>query len=72
MYALPGVRVDSRAHGGLLARVSRTDTLHLISATELGRTGPGGGFRRGGLWGDHLTIPYGAGSHRAILVARLV
>ncbi len=60
------------AHGGPLARVTRTDTLHLVSATHLADLALGSGYDSVDLWGDHLSIPYSSGSHRAILVARLV
>jgi SAM-dependent methyltransferase len=60
------------AHGGPLARVTRTDTLHLVVATRLADLALESGYDRVDLWGDHLSIPYGSGSHRAILVARLV
>lgn len=60
------------AHGGPLARVTRTDTLHLVSATRLTDLALQSGYDSVDLWGDHLSIPYGSGSHRAILVARLV
>jgi hypothetical protein len=59
-------------HGGPLWRVSRTDTLHLVSAARLGELAAEAGFGSVDLWGDHLSIPYGSRSHRVILVARLV
>jgi SAM-dependent methyltransferase len=60
------------AHGGPLSRVSRTDTLHLVTARDLGRLAREAGFGSVDVWGDHLLTPHGPGSHRAILVARLV
>jgi SAM-dependent methyltransferase len=60
------------ANGGPLSRVSRTDTLHLVTAEELGRLAGRAGFGEVDVWGDHLLTPHGPGSHRAILVARLV
>ncbi len=60
------------ADGGPVSRVTQTDLLHLVSAPQLRRLAKEVGFGRVELWGDHLSIPYGAGSHRAILVARLV
>lgn len=58
--------------GGPLNRVSNVDTLHLLSAQRLGELAEESGFTSVDLRGDHLLIPYGAGSHRVILVARLV
>jgi SAM-dependent methyltransferase len=58
--------------GASRSTVSRTDTLHLVSAAELTETARTVGFGEVVVWGDHLTTPYGAGSHRAILVARLL
>ncbi len=60
------------AHGGPLSRVVKTDLLHLISAEHLAELVQEAGFGQVDLWGDHLLTPYGAGSHRAICVARLV
>jgi protein-L-isoaspartate O-methyltransferase len=57
-------------HGGPLSRVAKTDLLHLISAEHLGELAREAGFAAVDLWGDHLLIPHGAGSHRVILVAR--
>jgi SAM-dependent methyltransferase len=51
-------------------RVTRTDTLHLISPPELADLASRAGFTGVEVWGDHLAMPYGAGSHRAIIVAR--
>jgi SAM-dependent methyltransferase len=59
-------------HGGALYRVTNIDLLHLISADHLGELAREAGFEDVDLRGDHLPTPYGAGSHRAILVARLV
>jgi SAM-dependent methyltransferase len=60
------------ARGGPLSRVARTDTVHLLSAEALVSLARQAGFGQVDLWGDHLLTPYGPGSHRAILVARLV
>jgi SAM-dependent methyltransferase len=59
-------------HGGPLSRVSRTDTLHLVTAKELGELARRAGFGGADVWGDHLLTAHGHRSHRAILVARLV
>ena len=59
-------------HGGPLGRVTQIDLLHLISAERLGELAREVGFGDVRLWGDHLSTPYGAGSHRVILEARLV
>ncbi len=60
------------ADGGPVSRVTQSDLLHLVSAQHLGRLAHEVGFGRVELWGDHLSTPYDAGSHRVILVARLV
>jgi SAM-dependent methyltransferase len=60
------------AHGGPVSRVTRTDTVHLVPADQLGQLAGRAGFGRVDLWGDHLLTPHGPGSHRVILVARLV
>jgi hypothetical protein len=60
------------AHGGPVSRVTRTDTVHLVPAGQLGRLAGRAGFGRVDLWGDHLLTPHGPGSHWVILVARLV
>ena len=59
-------------HGGTLGRVTHTDLLHLVSAEHLGELALEAGFGEVHLWGDHLLMPHGAGSHRVILEARLV
>jgi hypothetical protein len=59
-------------HGGPLSRVTRTDVLHLVSPERLVALARETGFQQVDLWGDHLATPYGPGSHRAIVVARLV
>lgn len=59
-------------NGGALRRVTRTDSLHLVAAEQLARLALEAGFDGVDIWGDHLSIPYGPGSHRAILVARLL
>ncbi len=59
-------------HGGPLGRVTQTDLLHLVSAEHLAELAREAGFGEVHVWGDHLSIAHGAGSHRAILVARLV
>jgi SAM-dependent methyltransferase len=58
--------------GGQLSRVAKVDTLHLVSAQHLGELAREAGFGSVDLKGDHLLTPYGARSHRAILLARLV
>jgi SAM-dependent methyltransferase len=60
------------APDGPLQRASRTDVLHLVEPSELARLALAAGFSGVDVWGDHLLIPHGAGSHRAILIARLV
>ena len=60
------------SEGGALRRVSKTDTLHLVSADHLGALARAAGFGGVDLRGDHLLSTHGAGSHRVILVARLV
>lgn len=60
------------AHGGTLSRVTRQDLLHLVSAEDLAALATRAGFGHVEVWGDHLLIPHGAGSHRAILEVRLV
>jgi SAM-dependent methyltransferase len=59
-------------HGGPVGRVTQVDLLHLLSAEHLGLLARAAGFDEVRLWGDHLSIPYGPGSQRAILEARLV
>jgi SAM-dependent methyltransferase len=59
-------------HGGALSRVVNTDLLHLVPAERLAELAREAGFGEVDLRGDHLLTPYGAGSHRVILVARLV
>jgi SAM-dependent methyltransferase len=59
-------------HGGALHRVSRVDTLHLVSAVRLAALARDAGFASVDLRGDHLATPYASGSQRAILVARSV
>jgi SAM-dependent methyltransferase len=59
-------------NGGTLRRVTRTDSLHLVAAERLAGLARESGFDEVDIWGDHLSIPYGPGSHRAILVARLL
>jgi SAM-dependent methyltransferase len=58
--------------GGPVQRVTRSDDLHLVSADRLVSLAQEAGFDGVEVWGDHLSIPYGPGSHRAILVARLL
>ena len=60
------------ANGGPLGRVTRQDVLHLITAEQLIDLAEGAGFVDVELRGDHLPTPFGAASHRAILIARLV
>jgi len=57
---------------GTDSTVSRVDTLHLVDPVELADLALGSGFAEVETWGDHLAIPHGAGSHRAIIVARLL
>jgi SAM-dependent methyltransferase len=58
--------------GGPLSRITNIDLLHLLSAEHLGDLARQAGFGRVDLRGDHLLTPYAPGSHRVILVARLV
>jgi predicted O-methyltransferase YrrM len=60
------------ANGGRLSRVVTTDTLHPVTAEHLAELASAAGFGSVELKGDYLPMPYGAGSHRAILLARLV
>jgi SAM-dependent methyltransferase len=60
------------ATGGSVSRVTQVDLLHLVSAAHLEQLAQQAGFGEVSVWGDHLLTPYGAGSHRAILQARLV
>lgn len=60
------------AAGGPLGRVTSSDLLHLADPADLARLSRQAGFARVDLRGDHLLSPYGAGSQRVILVARLV
>ncbi|MFV2063374.1 MAG: trans-aconitate 2-methyltransferase [Chloroflexota bacterium] len=69
---LTQVYESTSAHGGVVRRVAKTDTLHLIRPEQLLALARQAGFAEVQLKGDHLPTPYGAGSHRAILVARLV
>lgn len=59
-------------HGGPLSRLTHTDHIHLLRASHLGELAREAGFGEVHLWGDHLSTPHGPGSHRVILVARLV
>jgi SAM-dependent methyltransferase len=59
-------------YGGALGRLTQVDLLHLLSAEQLGELAHQCGFGEVHLWGDHLSTPYDAGSHRVILEARLV
>jgi ubiquinone/menaquinone biosynthesis C-methylase UbiE len=70
--ALTQIYEWTTAAGGPLSRVTKTDTLHLITAADLGALAERAGFGSVDLRGDHLLTPHGAGSHRVILVARLV
>ncbi len=58
--------------GGPVGRVTQVDLLHLLSARHLAELATEAGFAEVYVWGDHLSTPYDAGSHRAILEARLV
>lgn len=60
------------AYGGSVSRATRTDVLHLVPAVRLVDLTRQSGFGEVDLWGDHLAMPYGSRSHRAIIVARLV
>jgi hypothetical protein len=60
------------SHDGADTVVSRVDTLHLVEPAELAALARASGFAEVEIWGDHLAIPHGAGSHRAIIVARLL
>ena len=60
------------SNGGPVTRVAKTDKLHLVSAEQLRTLAEQAGFGEVELRGDHFPTPYGARSHRAILVARLV
>jgi len=60
------------APGGVLNRVAKVDVLHLLLAEHLGDLARQAGFDDVDLRGDYLLTPHGAGSHRVILVARLV
>ena len=53
-----------------VTRVRRTDELHLITPDRLAELARRAGFGEVTIRGDHLATPYGAGSHRAIVVAR--
>jgi SAM-dependent methyltransferase len=55
---------------GASAGVSRDDVIHLVAPAAVIELARRCGFGEVEAWGDHLTIPYGAGSHRAIVVAR--
>jgi SAM-dependent methyltransferase len=59
-------------HGGPVSRLTHTDHIHLVSAAHLGNLAREAGFATVDLRGDHLSTPHGPGSHRVILVARLV
>jgi SAM-dependent methyltransferase len=59
-------------NGGTIRRVTRTDSLHLVAAERIATLALEAGFDAVDVRGDHLSIPYGPGSHRAILVARLL
>jgi SAM-dependent methyltransferase len=58
--------------GGPVTRVSRTDHLRLVTGGELAAMAEGAGLRVEALEGDHEGTPFGAGSERAVLLARLV
>jgi SAM-dependent methyltransferase len=58
--------------GGPVSWVSKVDTLHLVSGPRLAALATRAGFGSVDLRGDHLLTPYGSGSHRVIVVARLV
>lgn len=58
--------------GGELRRLSRVDTLRLVDAAELRSLARRAGFAEVSLKGDHRLRPLDAGSHRAIMLGRLV
>lgn len=58
--------------GGPLERVSRSDELHLVGASELVRMAADAGLAVDTLAGDHQMAPFGPGEERAILVGRLL
>lgn len=60
------------AGGGHISRVSRRDVLHLVPASHVAALAREAGFDEVDVRGDHLLTRHGAGSHRAILIARLV
>ena len=60
------------AHGGPISRVAKVDVLHLVEAQHLAELARRAGFDEVDPRGDHLASPHGAGSHRLILLARLV
>jgi SAM-dependent methyltransferase len=60
------------AMGGALTRVARVDTLGLVDTAELRSLAERAGLDDVRVEGDHLATPGGAGSHRAILLGRLV
>ena len=59
-------------YGGPVSRVTHTDHIYLVDAAHLAGLAHAAGFSEVDLRGDHLSTPHGPGSHRAILVARLV
>jgi SAM-dependent methyltransferase len=60
------------AGGGPVRRFVRLDMLHLTEADHWRELAQKAGFGEVDVKGDHLLSPHGAGSHRIILVARLV
>ena len=60
------------AGGRVVTRALRSDTLHLVSADHLADLAVRAGFTDVDLRGDHLSIPYGVGSHRVIAVMALL
>jgi SAM-dependent methyltransferase len=58
--------------GGPVSRLTNIDHIHLVSAQHLGDLAREAGFGQVDLMGDHLSMPYGARSHRASVVSRLV
>lgn len=59
-------------NGGPVSRVTNIDHVRLVSAERLGELALEAGFGAVDLRGDHLSTPHRPGSHRVILVARLV
>ena len=63
---------STSAAGGPLRRVSRTDRMRLLGASELCRLAEDAGLVVEQLAGDHQMTPFGPGAERVVVVARLV